>query len=181
MSWLDYLIAAVILTSVIGSIVKGFTRELVMLAAAVLGFLMALWWYPLPARSLEPYTSTPGVAGFGGFLLILLFFLALGWMVSKLLARLIKATGLRWVDRLLGAAFGLVRGLLMAAVLVLALVAFAPGPKPIEAVAESRLAPVVLYGSRVVVTLAPRKLKESFQHGLERVRKVWREPGADAV
>ena len=181
MNWLDWLIAVVILVSFVTSIVKGLTHELVSLAALVLGLLTALWWYPEVGRRLEPYTSSQGIAGFVAFVVILVAFLILGGIVSKIMEKLLKASGLRWFDRLLGAAFGLVRGLLLSAGLVLALVAFAPGKEPIESVAQSRLAPMVLQCARVIVSVAPRKIKDGFQEGLQRVRKIWRESQTDTV
>ena len=182
MNWLDFLIAAVILTSFVGSIVKGLTRELVSLAAAVAGVLGALWWYPEVARHLEPYTSSSAVAGFAAFVLIFFACMVAGWILSKILSKLVKASGLRWFDRILGAAFGLLRGVLISAALVLAILAFTPGKKPIETVGESRLAPTVLHFARALVTLAPRRLKDGFENGLDRVRKFWREtPPKDTV
>ena len=181
MTWLDVIIVAVVLISFVTAVIKGFTRELVSLAAVIAGLLGALWWYPELARYIEPYASSPSVAGFAAFVLILLTFLLFGWMVSRLLASLVKATGLRWFDRLLGGAFGLLRGLLIAAALVLAIVAFAPGKRPIELVAESRFAPTVLQFARVIVAIAPRKVKDGFHNGLDRIRKVWRQVPTDTV
>src|SRR6058998_1033060 len=104
--------------------------------------------------------SGPATAGFAAFFVILLAFVILGSLVSKILGALIRATGLRWFDRLLGAAFGLVRGILASAALVLAIVAFLPGQAPPRAVAKSHLAPAVLYCARAIVMMAPRKIKE---------------------
>lgn len=181
MNWLDAIIAAVLVISLVTAILKGLTRELVTLAAVIAGILGALWWYPEVARHLEPYTSSVAVAGFAAFVLIFLVFLFIGWVISKILAGLVKASGLRWFDRVLGGAFGLLRGVLIAAVLVLAIVAFAPGKRPIESVAESKLAPTVLQAARGIVALAPRKLKDGFQHGFDRVRKVWREGNSETI
>ncbi len=181
MNWLDIAIVLIVVTSVITSVIKGLTRELVALAALIAGVLTALWWYPEPARYLEPYTSSPGVAAFSSFIIIVILFILTGWIVARLLSMLVKAAGLRWFDRLLGAAFGLLRGILTAAVLVLALVAFRPGPSPAQSVAHSRLAPAVLYGSRTIMMLAPRRLKQEFERGLERVQALWRESPPDTI
>jgi membrane protein required for colicin V production len=180
-NWLDITIIIIIATSVIGSVLQGLTRELIALAALVTGALAALWWHPEAARHLEPYTSSPAVAGFVGFFIILVAFILAGWVVSKLLGMLVKAAGLQWFDRVLGAAFGLLRGVLTAAILVLALVAFRPGPAPAESVANSTLAPTVLYCSRTVMMMAPRSLKQGFESGLEQVRRVWRDHRIDSV
>ena len=175
MNWLDIAIVLIVLASVISGVIRGLARELVALTALLGGTLTALWWYPELARYVEPYTSIPAVAGFISFSLIVILFLLTGWVVGRLLLMLVKAAGLRWFDRLLGAAFGLLRGVLTSAVVVLALVAFLPGPSPAESVARSRLAPPVLYGSRTLIMLAPRPIKQAFMNGLERVRQLWRE------
>jgi len=180
-NWLDYIIAAIVLASFLTAILKGLTRELVTLAAVIAGILGALWWYPDLARHFDPYTSSTSVSGFVAFAVIFLIFLVAGALISKILATLVKASGLRGADRLLGGAFGFLRGILIAAVLVLAIVAFTPGKRPIESVAESRFAPVVLQCARGIVALAPRRLKDGFQTGLDRVRKVWRESPGNTV
>ena len=175
MNWLDFVIFLLILNSVVFAIVRGLAHQLIRLTALLLGILMGLWWYPELARFIQPWMSSEATAGFVSFLAILLGFIFLGWFVSRIISALIKAAGLRWFDRLLGAAFGLVRGVLVSAVLVLAMLAFLPGKGPAETVAQSRLAPAVLYCARGIVALAPQKLKEGFESGLDRVRAVWRE------
>lgn len=174
MNWLDVIIATLLLSSVISSVVRGFARELASLAALLLGILFGLWWYPELGRHIEPFSANKGIAGFVAFFLILFAFLAFGWLVGKILRAMIKAGGLSWVDRVLGVAFGLVRGMVASAALVLAILAFLHGPGATRAVAESRLAPAVLYGARALAAVAPRPLREAFDRGFQRVRDVWR-------
>lgn len=173
MNWLDILIAILLLTSMISSAAQGITRELVSLAALVLGIVCGLWWYPEVGRYIEPHAANKGIAGFVAFFFILFVCLALGWLVSKILRAIIKAGGLDWADRVMGAAFGLVRGVLAAAAVVLAIVSFLLGTGATQAVAQSRLAPAVLYGARGLAAVAPRPLQEAFDRGLMRVREAW--------
>ena len=175
MNWLDWIIAVLLLTSVISSVRKGLTREIVSLAALILGILFGLWWYPEVGRFFEPHAASRGVAGFVAFFVILLAFLLLGWLASKVLGALIKAGGLSWADRVLGAAFGLARGALASAALILVMVSFLHGTGATQAVARSRLAPAVLYGARALVVLAPRSVQDSFERGFEKVREAWRD------
>jgi membrane protein required for colicin V production len=177
-NWLDILIAGILLTSVISSVANGLARELISLASLLLGILCGLWWYPEVATHFEPATASTGVARFVAFFVILFAFLFAGWIAGRILRALIKAGGLRWMDRLLGAAFGLVRGVLASAAVVLAMVAFLQGPGATQSVARSRLAPTVLYGARGLVALAPQPLKDAFDRGWQRVRQVWRDDAA---
>ncbi len=158
----------------IGSAAQGIARELVSLAALVLGIVCGLWWYPEVGRRLEPYAASKGIAGFVAFFFILFACLALGWLVSKILRAMIKAGGLRWADRVLGAAFGLVRGVLASAAVVLAMVSFLHGPGATQAVAQSKLAPAVLYGARGLAAVAPQPLKDAFDRGFQRIKEAWR-------
>ena len=83
------------------------------------------------------------MANFCGFLMVFVGVMMLGSLVGFILSKVLKVTGLSFFDRLLGAAFGIMRGVLIAAALVMAMLAFAPGAgrKP-DAVAHSRLAPL---------------------------------------
>ena len=84
-----------------------------------------------------------------------------------------KVAGLSFVDRLLGAGFGVVRGLLISIALVLALLAFTPGKSPPNAVVHSRVAPYVIDAARVCAAVAPHELKDGFRKSYEQVKTIW--------
>jgi membrane protein required for colicin V production len=62
------------------------------------------------------------------------------------------------------------RGWIIGSVLFLILTAF---PVQIEKVKEARLAPYLLVGARVLVTVTPSSLKAKFLDGYDRVQKLW--------
>ena len=170
-SGLDYTIAAIVAISVLLSFLRGLTRELISLAASVGGIIAALWFYNDVARWFEPYTKTVEVAQLAAFLSILVAAIVAGGIVSAIAGRMVKAAGLRGADRLLGASFGLVKGLLLSLALVLALVAFPPGREIAE---RSRLAPYLIYGSRALAAGAPAGMQEQFWNGFTQVKKIWK-------
>jgi membrane protein required for colicin V production len=172
-NWLDVLIGAVLVLSFAGALWNGLSREVVRLFALVGGILGGMWWYNRLAPHLKPLVDDEHFAAFAAFLLIVLGSLLAGAVVAWFLGKILRWTGLRWFDRLLGGAFGLVRGLLLAAALVLAVIAFQPTAGSAEGVAGSRLAPWVLYGAYAAATAAPAELRTKFQRGFERVREVW--------
>jgi membrane protein required for colicin V production len=95
-----------------------------------------------------------------------------GWLLS----RFMRNVGLSWMDRLLGAGFGVLRGLLFATALVMILMAFTPGPvtgAPPRSVVSSRFAPYVLEAARVVVAMAPHEVKTGFRDSYDRVKEMW--------
>jgi len=173
MNWLDVVLLLVLLVSVGTSFSAGLTREIVGLISMVAALAAAVWFYGSAGSFLLPYVSSPGVAHFCGFLIVFCGVLILGALVGRALGRFIKMTGLSFVDRLLGAGFGLVRGLLIAIALILALLAFSPGKSAPNAVAQSRVAPYVIGASRLLAAVAPHELKDGFRKSYDQVKATW--------
>lgn len=105
--------------STVIALVRGFIRSLVSFAAWLLGLVLALQWGPAVA-ALIPVRAIPApVAQVLGFASVFLAVVIGGAVVGMLVARLVHAVGLGLVDRLLGAVFGLGRGLLLVVIGVL--------------------------------------------------------------
>jgi uncharacterized membrane protein required for colicin V production len=85
-----------------------------------------------------------------------------------------KESGLTTIDRFLGGALGLLKGVLVVAVVLTAMAAFAPAAKWL---AGSELAPYFLVGGRAAIWLAPSELRNRFYQGLDYLRKVHSEGG----
>jgi uncharacterized membrane protein required for colicin V production len=68
-------------------------------------------------------------------------------------------TGLSIVDHLLGAGFGLLRGLLVAVAFVMGVMAFSKDGTPPRAIEESRVAPYVSQAARVFAAMAPARIE----------------------
>lgn len=172
-NWLDAIIGGVLLVSVLGAIRNGVTREVLRIASLIVGIFFAMWWYDRVAPQLRPYIDDPRWAACAAFLLIFLVCLVAGAVFARVLVKVWGITGLRWFDRLLGGAFGLVRGMLAAAAVLLAIITFSPLPGTARTVAESKLAPWVLHGARVAASAAPQDFQDAFRDGFDRVRAVW--------
>jgi membrane protein required for colicin V production len=188
LNWLDIVLGAILLLSGIAALRNGLTREIVRIIALVAGVMGALWFYDVVAGKLTFITS-PAVAKFSAFLGILFGCMLAGAVLAWILDKFWGASGLRWFDRLLGGGFGLVRGWIAATVLLLGLVAFVPVAGVERAVAESKLAPLVLHGARAASYVAPAALRQAYSDNFERVRGAWslrpssaaRVPAADAA
>jgi membrane protein required for colicin V production len=175
MNWLDIIILAIVAVSVLTSLRKGFSREIIGLLAVILALLLGIWFYGIPAGYLAPYLSTQGIANFAGFFLVFCFILALGAVAGALAGRFLKVTGLSFFDHLLGAGFGLIRGTLIALALVTGLMAFSQKNTPPEAIVKSRVAPYVTGAADVVAAIAPHELKEGFRKTYAQVKAAWEE------
>jgi len=177
MNWLDWVLLLLLAFSIITSFRKGFSRELIELISMIVALFCGLWFYGSAGAFLEPYVKSPGVAHFCGFLIVFIGVLLAGAVVGMLFSRLVKVAGLTFFDRVLGAGFGAVRGLLMSVALIVAIVAFTPstGDAAPNAVVHSRLAPYVIDTAHLFASVAPRELKDSFRKHYGQVKSIWQD------
>jgi membrane protein required for colicin V production len=173
MNWLDAVLALILLASVAASFRKGLSREIIGLASVLLGLILGSWFYGNVAGYLIRYLSSRALANFAGFLIVFCGVVLAGALASAIVGKFLKVTGLSFFDHLLGAAFGIVRGVLIAAAVVMAVLAFAPGDAPPQAIVNSRLAPYAASTARIFVAMAPRELKDGFHKTYAEVLDAW--------
>ena len=120
MTVFDYAVLAIVLFSVVLSVIRGLVREVLALIAWAAGFIAASVFAADIAALLAPEVPDERLrlltAFVGIFLAVLLGMSLLALLVSKL----VKGAGLGLEDRVLGGVFGLARGGLIVTVLVLA-------------------------------------------------------------
>jgi membrane protein required for colicin V production len=167
---LDWIVVVIVVSSVISSILKGFAREAISLAAVILGLLLASWFYPQAGSLVSAYVKTQEIASLVGFALIFIGILLAGAVISFVVTKFLRVVDLQWFDRLLGAAFGFASGWLVGSVIFLGLTAF---PVQIETVHQAMLGPYLLLSARVLVVMTPASLKEQFLDGYDKVRGLW--------
>jgi membrane protein required for colicin V production len=172
MSWLDIVVLVIVGYSVLAGFSGGFARVGVGFAATVLGIICGFWFYGIAAVHVADYVSSRGVANLIGFLLVFGAFVLAGALVGRILASLFKWVGLSWLDRLLGAAFGFVRGAVIAVALVTVILAFAPVPPP-PSIVQSKTLPYVIDTSSVLAAVTPHEVKDAFRETKEKVKKIW--------
>jgi membrane protein required for colicin V production len=173
MSGLDWLIAGTVLLSVILAISQGFIFEIFSLAGVAAGYLLAAWEYPRVASWYAPYVKASWIANGAAFVTIFFAVVLLAGMVGRIVRWGVTAAGLRVIDRVLGGAFGLVRGALVVVVVLLALTSWAPDS---QWLARSQLAPYLLVMARGVVWLAPAEVRAQFRSGMNQVRQLQATP-----
>jgi membrane protein required for colicin V production len=174
-TFFDFILLAVIVGFLIKGLGGGFARVGVGFIATVVGIFCAFWSYGTPAAWIMPYVNSRPVANLLGFLVILIIFGIAGSVVGNILGSLFRWAGLSWLDRVGGAAFGLVQGVVVAVALVTVVLACSPEPPP-DVVARSSVVPYLLGPSRVMAAMIPRELHDSFHDATTQVRKVWPQP-----
>ena len=119
MVWADIAILVIIAVSALISVWRGFVKEALSLAALILAFWLALGFQQALANWLAPYIEAPSLRLIAAFAIIFVVTLILGGVVNYLAGQLVKKSGLSGTDRFLGVLFGLARGVLLVAILVL--------------------------------------------------------------
>jgi len=168
---LDWIILGILLYSIVVSWFKGFVREVLGLITVFLAALLSSWFYRDVGNLFKDVVRTENLALFFGFSVIFLVTLIAGFVTIWLVAKFMKFAKLEWADRLLGAAFGFIRGWLIGAVILLALTAFGIQT---ERMKSSVLAPYFMPGSRVIAAMTPYEMKAKFLVGYRALEQWWR-------
>jgi membrane protein required for colicin V production len=169
-NWLDWVMVIIMVMSIIMAIGKGLVRELISLAAVVVGIVVASLEYTRAAYWFQDLTKSQEIAWAAGFLTIFALVLVGGAAASLLVRFLIQQAGIEWFDRFLGGIFGLLRGLLIDSILLMVMMAFAVKP---QAVKRSRLAPYISTGARAMAYLMPRSLRNSFYQEFQKLKQAY--------
>ena len=173
MNWLDGVLLLILAVSIMTSFRKGLTREVIGLASVVAALVLGIELYGPAGSLVASYVNSPATANFVGFVLVFFGVLLAGAVVSYVIGKFLRVTGLSFVDHLLGAGFGVVRGLLIGVALITGIMAFSPGNQAPDSVVQSRTAPYVVDAARVVAAVAPNELKEGFRKTYAEVKNIW--------
>ena len=118
--WVDLAMLGVIALSAIVGAVRGLTFEVLSLLGWVAGWFAGVWLGPLLAPYLPLGTPGSPLNGIAAFACAFLIVLVLWGFGARAVSALVGKTLLRPLDRMLGAVFGVARGVLV--LLVLAMV-----------------------------------------------------------
>ena len=117
----DHLFAIIVLVSGAGGFFLGFIRESLALASWLIGLWLAWHFAYIVNPWLGGALAEPGVREWTGRAIVLLLVLLFGALVGSIVSHFARrAVGLAAMDRILGAAFGLARGVVAIGLLVLA-------------------------------------------------------------
>ena len=119
MTGFDFAVIAVVALSTLLAFLRGVVRELIALASWVAAAVLALAFGDTVATMLPGLDASPAARQVLGYALVFIGVLVAGAAVAYLLSRLIRAAGLGFLDRFLGACFGLARGVALVVLFVL--------------------------------------------------------------
>lgn len=178
MALVDWIIVAVVAAAVLGGIARGFFRSVFSLAGLVLGLALASWNYWRLGAILKPLVRSIEVANAIAFLVIAFLVMAAAAILGSLLSKMFAKVGLGCLDRLAGALFGFVEGIVFVTLCILVTVAFFPET---EWLTEARL-PRYFFGALHVSTkVTPERLANRVRkelHILEGESPRWMHEGS---
>jgi membrane protein required for colicin V production len=119
MTAFDLLVIGIVGLSTVFAFWRGFVRVIASLVAWVVGVLAAIRFSDVLGAMFPDFGESPATRYVVAFAIILVVVLLIGALVGFLVSRLLQAVGLGFLDRALGALFGVVRGILIAVLLVL--------------------------------------------------------------
>jgi len=116
---IDIIIAVALAASIIMGFVRGFVKEAISIATLVIAIWAALYFGPVVGDLSKSWMSAVELQVWFGRVLVFAIVLSVGGLIGWGVSKLVRLSVLSGVDRLLGSAFGALRGLLLAALFVL--------------------------------------------------------------
>lgn len=153
MNWLDIVIIVLIAIPILTGLRTGLIKAALTLAGLIIGVILAGRFYVALAEQLT-FIPQSSIARIAAFAIILVVVMVIAGVIASVLKWLTSIVMLGWVNRLGGAAFGLVMGAIFSAALLATWVKFL-GPS--EPVAESALAALLLDRFPIILALLPEE------------------------
>ncbi len=127
MTGVDIAILCVVVISALVGLFRGFVKEVFSLANWIAAALLAYLFHDQAGAHL-PLGDSAGliIRGLAGGALVFITVLIIGSLVSALVHKLVKASGLSGTDRTLGVVFGILRGCVIILLLLIVLPSVSP-------------------------------------------------------
>jgi len=115
----DYFFLGLVLLSIGAGFVRGFFKEAISLATWILATFLALKFGDLFSGFFDNYFGSPVLQLWAGRVAMFVLIMIAGTLTNHLINALLDNSGLSTTDHFLGMIFGLVRGVLLAGLLVI--------------------------------------------------------------
>jgi membrane protein required for colicin V production len=128
LNWVDWALVATLLCSVVLGFARGLVFEVMSLVGWVVAWFVAQWFAPEVALHLPVGVPGSSINAAAAFALTFVAALVVWGLLARLVRLLVHATPLSVIDRLMGGAFGILRGILLLLVVAM-VVALSPAGK----------------------------------------------------
>lgn len=121
---IDIVILVVVALSFMMGGFRGLVKEALSLATWIAALLIAAFFYEQLAALFIDVIDSITLRQMAAFALLFVGSVFVGTLISNLISRLMSAVGLGGVDRVLGALFGIIRGLIIVGLVIFVLMAY---------------------------------------------------------
>jgi len=160
MNWLDLLIVGILAWTTFRAFTNGLIREVVSLLGLVAGVALSGAFYDDLSSNLEFVIADPTSRSLVAFAAIFIGTTVAGAVIGSVLHTAAALLFLGPLDKLGGAAFGLLKGLLLVQILLVAVSVFPAQTSVARAAAESTLAPVFLRAAPAIQAALPEEFSD---------------------
>jgi membrane protein required for colicin V production len=174
MNILDIIIIVIVGYCLIRGIFRGLIKELSSIIGVLAAFYTAYSYYPKIAHLLRRWVTNSGYLNILSFFILFCLVFVIISMLGVIIKYLLNIAFLGWVDRICGAGFGVIKGILIVSVIVLTLTAFLQRGSPL--LADSLLSPHVLFVSEKMAKVVPGDMKGHFNDGIRALEREWENP-----
>ena len=155
MASIDWILLALLAASLLLGAWRGLVYEVFSVIGWIAAFLLAQWFAPDVAEKLPMQGSGETLRHAAAFVLVFIVSVFAAGLFSALMKKIISVVGLRPVDRILGAFFGLFRGLIF--LLALSVVVHMTALQESEWWLESKGAPMLMTLLKGLKPMLPEK------------------------
>jgi membrane protein required for colicin V production len=171
MNFFDIIVIVILGYCLIRGIFRGLVKELSSIIGVFGGFYAAYTYYPVLAKPLSKWIANVGYLNILSFLIIFCGVFIIISILGIIINYLLKIVFLGWLDRVSGAMFGAMKGILIVSVLLIALTAFLPKGTPV--IKDSLLSPYVTLVSEKMAKVISKDMKHDFSTKIATLKKAW--------
>ncbi|MDH4205388.1 MAG: CvpA family protein [Desulfobacteraceae bacterium] len=172
MNLFDLIIISILCFCLIRGIFTGLIREVLSVTGVLAGFLAASTSYVKVAKFLPHWIPDASKIKLLSFLSIFFGFIITISILGGIIKSLLKIDLLRSVDRTFGAGVGIVKGVLIVSVLLLALTAFLPEDESI--IKNSLFSSHFTLVSEKMARIVSKDMKHGFLEKIGAYKKAWK-------
>jgi len=171
MNLFDIIVIVILGYCLIRGIFRGLVKELSSIIGVFGGFYAAYTYYPVLAKPLSKWIANAGYLNILSFLIIFCGVFIIISILGIIINYLLKIVFLGWLDRVSGAMFGAMKGILIVSVLLIVLTAFLPKGTPV--IKDSLLSPYVTLVSEKMAKVISKDMKHDFSTKIATIKKAW--------
>jgi len=174
MNILDYIILGLIAFFVVKGIFRGFFREISSLIGIIFGLLIANQYYTTMTAFIKGYIQLEKYLPLISFILLFISVLIFFTMLGVFLQFIFKKMFIGWLDRSLGIGLALVKGIIVAYILIVVLTFFMPSKSPLITQSKTAHMVTVTYQSmvRLISPVLYREWRKKISNESKKIGKI---------